>query len=280
MFCEPKSIKLGILSEYKIEKWIIPHLSKGKRGNRTKVSLTKIVLLILKRLKTGCQWRELSIKEYFDEGEISWQSIYYYFSKWSKDGSFKRVWIALLAANKSNLDLSSIQLDGSHTPAKNGGAAVGYQGRKSCKTSNSLFLCDNQGQMLAASMPQSGEHNDLFDITFLFEELLAILNEADINCKGLFMNADPGFDSRPFREACSENEIEANIKANPRNKEMAEQYRYFDDLLYKRRTKIEHANAWMDGFKALLIRFETKIFTWRALQWLAFIVMFARKLKL
>lgn len=280
MFCEPKPIKLGILSEDKIEKWIIPHLSKGKRGNRTKVSLTKIVLLILKRLKTGCQWRELSIKEYFEEGEISWQSIYYYFNKWSKDGSFKRVWIALLAANKSGLDLSSIQLDGSHTPAKNGGAAVGYQGRKSCKTSNSLFLCDNQGQMLAASMPQSGEHNDLFDITFLFEELLTLLNEADINCKGLFMNADPGFDSDSFRDTCSEKEIEANIKANPRNKGMTEQYRYFDDLLYKRRTKVEHANAWMDGFKALLIRFETKIFTWRALQWLAFTVMFARKLKL
>ena len=61
---------------------------------------------------------------------------------------------------------------------------------------------------------------------------------------------------------------------------MIEQYQYFDDLLYKQRTKVEHANAWMDNSNALLIRFETNIFTWRALQWLAFIVMFARKLKL
>jgi hypothetical protein len=29
-----------------------------------------------------------------------WQSIYYYFNKWSKDGSFKRVWINLLQSNK------------------------------------------------------------------------------------------------------------------------------------------------------------------------------------
>ena len=45
---------------------------------------------ILKRLKTGVQWRELPIESYFEKGEISWQNVYYYFNKWSKDGSFQR----------------------------------------------------------------------------------------------------------------------------------------------------------------------------------------------
>ncbi|MCS3533067.1 transposase [Chryseobacterium sp. JUb7] len=45
----------------------------------------------MKRLKTGCQWRELSFKEYFSKETISWQLVYYYFSKWSKDGSFRRI---------------------------------------------------------------------------------------------------------------------------------------------------------------------------------------------
>ncbi|SHM73093.1 hypothetical protein SAMN05444267_10841, partial [Chryseobacterium polytrichastri] len=31
--------------------------------------------------------RELSLKEYFFNEKVSWQSIYYYFNKWSKDGS-------------------------------------------------------------------------------------------------------------------------------------------------------------------------------------------------
>lgn len=238
------------------------------------------MLLILKRLKTGCQWRELSIREYFEEGETCWQSIYYYFNKWSEDGSFKRVWTALLKQYKSALDLSSIQIDGSHTPAKNGGAAVGYQGRKSCKTSNSLFLCDNKGQMLSVSTTQSGEHNDLYEVVTLFKELLQPLKDADIDCGGLFMNADAGFDNVALRAACKEEEIQANIKTNPRNKIIANEYVYFDELLYKRRTKIEHANAWMDAFKALLIRFETKISTWMTLQWMAFIVRFCRKLSL
>lgn len=270
----------GILSEDKIEKWIIPHLSKGKRGFPTKVSLTKIVLLILKRLKTGCQWRELSIREYFEAGQISWQSVYYYFNKWSKDGSFHRAWISLLGTNRSKLDLSSVQVDGSHTPCKRGGEAVGYQGRKSCNTSNSLFLCDNNGQMLSVSSPQPGEHNDLYDIVVLFKELIRVLQASDIAVDGLFLNADPGFDAASFRTACKDAGIEANIKENPRNKRKPDEaYIYFDEILYKRRTKIEHANAWMDSFKALLVRFETRANTWMALQWLAFIVMFTRKWK-
>lgn len=76
--------------------------------------LGKIFKLIIKRLKKGCQWRELSIKEYFSTETIIWQLIYYYFNKLSKDGSFKRIWISLLQNNKRKLDLSCIQLDRSH----------------------------------------------------------------------------------------------------------------------------------------------------------------------
>lgn len=244
------------------------------------MDLTKIVLLILKRMKTGCQWRELCIKEYFEEEEVSWQNVYRYFNKWSKDGSFKKVWIALLSANKTCLDMSSVQLDGSHTPAKRGGEAVGYQGRKSAKTTNSLFLSDNTGQMLVVSEAQSGEHNDLYELETLFKEMIEVLEQADINCKGIFLNADPGFDSEDFREVCQQNDIELNVKQNKRNKKQDDyDYKYFDEQLYKRRTKIEHANAWMDAFKALLIRYEKLVVTWMALQWLALITLFCRKIK-
>ncbi|WP_228448717.1 hypothetical protein [Chryseobacterium mulctrae] len=49
-------------------------------------------------------------------------------------------------------------MDGSHTRSKTGGQSVGYQGRKSSKTSNCIFICDNQGQMLSMGKPISGEH--------------------------------------------------------------------------------------------------------------------------
>ena len=72
-----------------INKWIISFLSVGKRGFKSNFDLATIFLLILKRLKTEVQWRELPIEVYFEKGEISWQNVYYYFNKWSKDGSFQ-----------------------------------------------------------------------------------------------------------------------------------------------------------------------------------------------
>ena len=79
----------GTLGKDIINKGIIPFLSVGKRGFKSNFDLASIILLIFKRLRTGVQWRELPIEVYFEKGEISWQNVYYYFNKWSKDGSFQ-----------------------------------------------------------------------------------------------------------------------------------------------------------------------------------------------
>lgn len=189
------------------------------------------------------------------------------------------MWIELLKTNRRYLDLSCMQLDGSHTPAKNGGQAIGYQARKSANTTNSLFLSDNQGVILAMSSPQEGNHHDLFDIQSLFDELCQALTAAGIMLKGLFLNADPGFDSQELRQKCASYEIEANIKPNTRNaKKQPQQNHYFDEMLYQRRTVIEQANAWLDSFKALLVRFESKAANWVAFHLIAFTVLFLRKI--
>ena len=86
---EKKHQNSGTLGKDTINNWIIPFLSVGKRGFKSNFDLASIFLLILKRLKTGVQWRELPIEVYFEKGEISWQNVYYYFNKWSKDGSFQ-----------------------------------------------------------------------------------------------------------------------------------------------------------------------------------------------
>lgn len=235
--------------------------------------------LIIKRLKTGCQWRELSISSYFPKQKISWQTIYYYFHKWSRDGSFQNVWISLLLQNKRKLDLSNVQLDGSHTRCRMGGESSGYQGRKSAKTSNMIFLCDNQGQMLSMSNPRSGNHHDLHDIERVMNEIITLLTQADIPQEGLFLNADAGFDGEIIRNFLERKEIIANIKVNARNSKNKDNDYYFDEELYQNRVKIERSNAWLDGFKSLLIRFETKNHTWKSLHFLAFSILFLRKLK-
>ena len=169
-------------------------------------------------------------------------------------------------------------MDGSHTRSKTGGELVGYQGRKSSKTSNCIFLCDNHVQMLSMGKPISGEHHDLYNIEETLEDILGLLNDADIECKGLFLNADSGFDGKKFRDILDKKEIIGNIKENPRNGDTKHE-KYFDTELYKRRFKIEKANAWLDSFKALLVRYETINITWISLHYLAFSILFLRKIK-
>lgn len=275
---------MGIIDKAMIEKWILPHLTIGTRGFETTVSLTEIVECIFHRLKTGCQWRELPTKQFFTDKVLSWNSVFYYHNKWSKADCWRTIWVNILTQNHKYLDLSSVEFDGSHTPAKNGGDAVGYQGRKACNTTNALFLSDNQGVMLAMSTPQAGQHHDLFQIQELFDEICSLLKEAGINLKGLFLNADSGFDSSSFMVACEQEEIIANVKENPRNSTNQEQEPYqsgthvFDDELYPDRSVIEHANAWIDGFKALLVRFEFSVKNWMSLHFIAFSVIFLRKI--
>jgi len=55
------------------------------------------------------------------------------------------MWTKLLEMNHSKLDMSSVQLDGSPKPAKRGGQAVAYQGRKKSKTTNTLIFYRQAG---------------------------------------------------------------------------------------------------------------------------------------
>ena len=172
--------------------------------------------------------------------------------------------------------MSSIQLDGTHTPSKRGGEAVGYQGRKKAKTSNLLILTDNQGIPLACSDPIGGNHNDAFNLVQTVKKMVANIQVSSIKTDGLFLNADAGFDTEVFRNYCYENDIIGNIDQNERNG--AENVYLFDDLLYKCRFVVERTNAWLDAFKAILVRFETNAIHWKVLNLLAFCVILLRQL--
>jgi transposase len=268
---------MEVLSKDMIERWIIPHLSKGERGPKPDVPMSAIVGAILYRLKTGCQWRQLPLKAFFGWKALSYSGVYYHHREWIKDGSWQRVWIELLKANRNLVDLSCMQLDGSHRLCKKQGEHIGYQGRKAARTTNALFLCDKQGQPLAIATPQAGNHNDLYAIQELFNQMGTLLEQAGICLKGVFMNADAGFDAEQLRQVCSQKEIEVNIAQNKRNdKQPKEDYVYFDEELYKQRYVVERTNAWLDGFKTLLVRYEVKINTWIAAHLMAFVIIFIK----
>ena len=70
-----------------------------------------------------------------------------------------------------------------------------------------------------------------------------------------------------------------NIDKNKRNGNEYESKTVFDELLYKTRFVIEErTNAWLDAFKAILIRFEANDLRWKGLLLLAFSVILLRRL--
>lgn len=81
----------------------------------------------------------------------------------------------------------------------------------------------------------------------------------------------------PALKGGESHEIIANVCPNPRNGEPAEDY-LFDDELYKERFVIERTNAWMDGFRSILTRFDTTVSSWRGWNYLAFAVVFLKKI--
>lgn len=120
---------------------------------------------------------------------------------------------------------------------------MAYQGRKSKKTINDLYLTDRQGIPLAISNPMAGNHHDLYKIKDSLDELFTTLTGANIKLDGLFVNADAGFDSKEFRETCFKHGIFANVDFNTGNGEVNEDI-LLDELLYKERYSIERTNAW------------------------------------
>ena len=59
--------KYAVLAKDTIQKEITPHLSIAKRGFTSKFDLLSIVMAMLFKLKTGCQWEHLPVCHFFEE---------------------------------------------------------------------------------------------------------------------------------------------------------------------------------------------------------------------
>lgn len=111
------------LTEKQFQTFVEPYLSRAKRGYDCKIPLFRLFNYMLYVLYTGCQWPALQDRiEKNDKGEfeISFQTVYYHFRKWSRNGSFQRVFSGSVRTLLPNLDLSELNFDGTHTIAKKG----------------------------------------------------------------------------------------------------------------------------------------------------------------
>jgi len=204
---------------------------------------------------SGCAgWQRVRKKE------ISWQAVYYHFQKWSADGSLQRVWHASIQTIHSSLDLSQLNLDGSHVIAKKGGERVAYQPRKRAKTSNLLPITDANGFVVASTGLVAGNQHDAFCLKAHLQTAFKQMKRLELSIFGAFFNADSAFDTRDGRKVCFNHGLVPNIAENKRNRKTPKRgrKRLFNALVYRQRFTSERSFAWIDKFRALLIRFDRK----------------------
>ena len=111
----PKQVKLKDFNQH-----IKPYLSIRRKGPKPKLSSYKIFNYILYVLHTGIQWNQLRTRR----NEIHWSNVYKWHNRWSKDGSYQKLFEASVEhlLESDQLDTSCLHGDGSNTVVKKGGA--------------------------------------------------------------------------------------------------------------------------------------------------------------
>ncbi len=165
------------------------------------------------------------------------------------------VWI------QEELDTHHLNLDGSHAPAKKGGEAVAYQGRKKTKTSNVLPITDANGFILATTGIIAGNHNDAFELKDTLRTAFKFIKGLGIPIAGSYFNADAAFDTKAARKVCFNHPLIPNIVENTRSRKKPKpgRKRLFIPQVYKLCFTNERTFAWIDKFCALLLRFDRKV---------------------
>ena len=99
-------------------RYILPHLSKRFKGPKPKLSFYKIFNYILYVLHTGIQWDQLRTRR----NELHWSNVYKWHNRWSKDGSYDKLFEASVIhlLDTEQLDTSRLHGDGSNTVVKKG----------------------------------------------------------------------------------------------------------------------------------------------------------------
>ena len=102
----------------------------------------------------------------------------------------------------------------------------------------------------------------------------------DPDSSAAYFNADSAFDTKAARKVCFNHGVVPNIPENRRNRKQPKRgrKRLFNPAVYKHRFSAERTFAWIDKFKALLVRFERKGSYFFGLNCLAFALINLRGL--
>jgi hypothetical protein len=113
---------------------------------------------------------------------------------------------------------------------------------------------------LATTEIVAGNHNDAYELKVHLQDAFKAMKRMGLSMAGTFFNADSAFDTRDARKVCFNHRLIPNIAENKRNRKSTKlgRKRLFNPTLYKDRFASERTFAWIDKFRALLVRFDIK----------------------
>ena len=119
---------------------------------------------------------------------------------------------------KEQLNLSVLNLDGTHTIAKRRGESVTYQRRKKAKPTNSLPITDKDGIILSATGLVAGNHHDAFNLKGHLQRAFKQMKQLGLQIRGAYFNAGKAFDRQAARKTCFNHGLIPTIAENRRNR--------------------------------------------------------------
>lgn len=252
------------LTEKQFNEFILPHITKGRRGPKCGVPLHRIFNYILLLLHTGMQWKKLPIeKKQNGKSEIHYTRIFRIYQRWIKNGFLKKIFenSVLLLSKNNLLDLSILHGDGSTTAAKKGGDLIGYSGHKHNKGEKVVAIVDRNVNIIAPYTRAAANKNETILFPSALNNLKDIIKKIGASLEGVIMSLDGAYDSFKNRKIIFNSNMIPNIPENKRNRKKTKRgrKRFFSETIFDERFRtVERAFAWEDKFRKLLIRFERK----------------------
>lgn len=134
--------------------YLKPHLPVSPVGRPREISLRQVINAILYVVKTGCQWRQLP-REF-----PPWSAVYYYFYRWTHDGTWERIHHVLRSRLREKLGRHKHPTAGCLDSQSVKGTAVpgprGYDAGKKINGRKRHVLVDTLGLLLVVVVTVAG----------------------------------------------------------------------------------------------------------------------------